>query len=560
MHGRPEASKVLLDPEYLGKLVAHPQAEIRLRALALIISTPATTQAFSAKALRSLTEPLCYVHGDHDPQVRNEIFSILRKMVGRIRGGSARSLKAPIGALNKTEHLVQDAPTLKMSKDFMEWYISFLLLELRPGASYQRRIFALQMMRFLLQSGLGKDVARQHLSKFGEDELQWPFYIYFFGRSFVETLLRLLLDPYEDIRTMAHSLLKFYNGSLHIPSKAEVRVVEHIARRSRRGDHADGLGRLYDLWVMRQHSKRPNSPSGGKGHLVHQQLEKLQSAISNIDQVENVGEAALPLHGLLLSLKYMVIELSSDSSEANLEPSLSWQEFSCRLLSICRLVWKKVQDSLCRDSPEGQYDEDDVIGGPKDVLAYAWRALRDSSLVLQSLLSTPFFANHSSHHCAGFEDFRDIGSLCFDQLSMLRHRGAFSTVCQTFALCCQRCGTASEQDVYDLPRTWYQQAVVVMKEQSSKLTRRSAGLPSLITGVLSARDDSLFELVVLELSDIATMPAAASSANAASTDLPQVHALNCLKDIFTNRKFAEATEPWLLGTLRLASSCLSCPM
>jgi hypothetical protein len=36
------------------------------------------------------------------------------------------------------------------------------------------------------------------------------------------------------------------------------------------------------------------------------------------------------------------------------------------------------------------------------------------------------------------ESFARIGHLSFQQLSSLRHRGAFATVSQTFATCCQQ--------------------------------------------------------------------------------------------------------------------------
>lgn len=57
--------------------------------------------------------------------------------------------------------------------------------------------------------------------------------------------------------------------------------------------------------------------------------------------------------------------------------------------------------------------------------------------------------------------FNDIGSLTFDQLATLRHRGAFTTVSSTFTACCQI--TQSLQSVFpDLPesenhlRLWYE--------------------------------------------------------------------------------------------------------
>jgi hypothetical protein len=36
-----------------------------------------------------------------------------------------------------------------------------------------------------------------------------------------------------------------------------------------------------------------------------------------------------------------------------------------------------------------------------------------------------------------FELFKQLGNLTFEQLSNLRHRGAFSTVATTFSVCCK---------------------------------------------------------------------------------------------------------------------------
>ena len=55
-------------------------------------------------------------------------------------------------------------------------------------------------------------------------------------------------------------------------------------------------------------------------------------------------------------------------------------------------------------------------------------------------------------------NFEDIGNLTFDELSNLRHRGAFSTVSQTFTACCQLVQTmpGHQNDGSDLLRKWYE--------------------------------------------------------------------------------------------------------
>lgn len=58
----------------------------------------------------------------------------------------------------------------------------------------------------------------------------------------------------------------------------------------------------------------------------------------------------------------------------------SWRKVHDRIVAICENVWTKVTPVLCIDSPEGHTDEliDDFMVGPKDLLSYSWRALKDS--------------------------------------------------------------------------------------------------------------------------------------------------------------------------------------
>jgi hypothetical protein len=52
--------------------------------------------------------------------------------------------------------------------------------------------------------------------------------------------------------------------------------------------------------------------------------------------------------------------------------------------------------------------------------------------------------------------FEKLGKLCFTQLLELRHRGAFSTVSQTFAAFCRRCVSSKIPELRALPEIWYQ--------------------------------------------------------------------------------------------------------
>ena len=104
-----------------------------------------------------------------------------------------------------------------------------------------------------------------------------------------------------------------------------------------------------------------------------------------------------------------------------------------------------------------------------------------------------------------------------------------------------------------------QLALSIMEEQAAKLTRRSAGLPAIITGILLGNPSSdLFGEAVSSLQKMAEAPLEYDASR--GLRLPQVHALNCLKDIFTNSKLGLSSETYLSSTLVIAARCLHSEM
>ena len=78
----------------------------------------------------------------------------------------------------------------------------------------------------------------------------------------------------------------------------------------------------------------------------------------------------------------------------------------------------------------------------------------------------------------------------------------------------------------------------------------------MITGILAAYPGGrFFDNVILDLQRVAIMPVNALS-DFAELRLPQVHALNCLKDVFTDTRLGPASESHISITLDIAASCL----
>ncbi|KAK2868039.1 hypothetical protein FQN49_003220 [Arthroderma sp. PD_2] len=233
-----------------------------------------------------------------------------------------------------------------------------------------------------------------------------------------------------------------------------------------------------------------------------------------------------------------------------------WKDALERILLLCEAMWSDVQAVLCVDSPEREHGNsaDDLLG-PKDILSCCWRALRESSLLLNAILCNTSFAPFGTQDGLSHKEFSRIGSLTFSQLAELRHRGAFSAVSQTFVSCCQRCSLSKDGSVTGLPEAWFTEILDTIHGQSSKLTRRSAGLPALALGVASSAKRPFFHDIMEKLQGIAKVT---PSSNSEQSDmrLPQVHAMNCLKDIFTATNLATITEGYLMPALSISAECL----
>ena len=78
---------------------------------------------------------------------------------------------------------------------------------------------------------------------------------------------------------------------------------------------------------------------------------------------------------------------------------------------------------------------------------------------MHALLLQAWTQEQTANQGLNHTDFRRLGSLAFAQLKELRHKGAFSTVAQTFALCCIKCAQSHDAETRKLPELWYHVSV-----------------------------------------------------------------------------------------------------
>ncbi|KAL8811725.1 MAG: hypothetical protein Q9200_001557, partial [Gallowayella weberi] len=601
-------------------MLYHANPHIRSIAFSLVIQSSSLKEPFTETALANLLLAIPFYHAEVDPKARQDNVAMIKHLCLRLAGVLKHLDNPRPDTWSKDsqwdrDRLIpetadcprRDRAGYEQHRAFFAWYFDFLLLELSPTASYQRHIISLKIIEFLMTNEISVMQSCNNGSFFegkrGEAYKTWC-------ETLPSALLDLALDPFDDVRELAASILHLIPGSSwsklkpkgnseYSPSVSWV-TSERISlsggsigltslrnpgleltlqratkkmQSTARADHADGFGRLCELALsLRTVSGQEESCCKHDqlvvGHLVSELEECIKTARLNFHAATKTAS----LHGLLIAARYSILRYNrySPSDGPDIEQSRIWRDLSDRLLDTASNVWIAVKDVLCADAPEGlelENPDNQPVAGSKEVLSFCWRALKESrsartelsgamysaykflSTMMHSIIagSKPTSIAQVLQHC----HYRKFGNLAFTELAELRHRGAFSTVSQTFAECCVRCVQSKDAQTQALTREWYQKTLECIQQRASAITRRSAGLPAMITGILSAEPEGdFFDFVIQEVQAIASKEIEMHEDE--NLRLPQVHALNCLKDIFTDARFNASVEQHMSSALELA--------
>ncbi|KAI4089386.1 MAG: hypothetical protein LQ339_008555 [Xanthoria mediterranea] len=589
------------------KLLCHADPHIRVLAFSIVIQSSSPKIAFPSTVLSSLVNALPNYHAEVDPKARQENLALIKRLCLRLKGVLISLSKGKVDLWSTKPTIERDRLLSNSSAaselaeasrehhlDFFVWYRDFLLQELSPTGSYQRHVVSLKVIDFLMSSSCFL------LYEESSDTLEGERCDFFksFYHELLTSLLALAIDPFDDVRELAACILKGIPraawASLSLKKAAEVRSLcpsyaresgaaddiplsaynpegnpgltlacQRTAKRAQttaRADHADGFGRLYALTVgLNTVSDQEHTRAERDQHALGRLMIELNDRIRKTRVDIHTAVKTASLHGLLIAARYLVLRYNRHNPTDELETSRSliWRDNCDQLLSIASNVWLAVKHILCADAPEG-YEPDTLDDqnpvGTKDMLSFCWRALKESSTSMHSMIAgskgAPIVQAFQTHH------YRIFGELAFTELAELRHRGAFSTVSQTFSDCCIRCVESKDLETQELPKSWYQKTLLCIQQRASALTRRSAGLPAMITGILSATPKgAFFDTVIRDLQAIAQLETDIDSKDE-HLDLPQVHAFNCLKDIFTDARFNTAVEQHMSASLELAVHAL----
>lgn len=327
-------------------LLLHASPSIRLAALMFSTSSKWTTELITKNVMSSLQECIPQFHAEADAKSRNEFISIMKKLLTRLKGGLAhvsRSRRVSQCVLSAKASRTSTIPgeissdnedpslaLIKRNVHFLKWYTLFLSGELLPTASYPRHITALQLLYTFLQLGLQTYVSTQCSNK----EVNEESAVCSNDRN-VRLLLDLFMDPFDDVRNMAVSILKlgvldsgplYYRsesysppshlskvGSIQTPVDTQFDLIEVRCRaqaimlRTGRADHADGAGRMNDLLYFRLNDhKRQDHIRRSRVDMVECLLSNLKAGIEIAKENLRLAVFQAPLHGHLIALRYVI--------------------------------------------------------------------------------------------------------------------------------------------------------------------------------------------------------------------------------------------------------------
>ncbi|KAK9692472.1 hypothetical protein K7432_014313 [Basidiobolus ranarum] len=207
-----------------------------------------------------------------------------------------------------------------------------------------------------------------------------------------------------------------------------------------------------------------------------------------------------------------------------------------------------------------QNNESSIGSENRAILSYCWRAVKEASTLLGVLLSRAPLndGNSDTLPVMSYEHVIQGGNLLRTLLTSIRHRGAFSAVYPGYIAVCSRLLTAPDSDHSAVPKTWLNENLDNILSNSVSVTRRSAGIPLCILAIVSSEPaDSTYLLnyTMKKAFKIAReVPSIEANQN---TDLPQVHAFNILRQMFTDAKQGTKVLSYVEDGLMLAISGFS---
>lgn len=535
---------------FVKTLFKHPDIKIQLACFRLIALCPNVSSPLSFEDFDCLESNIEFSFNVLDPDSRQILLKSMQDFFIRLRA-SCHSIARTMRSRHSDK--VALSGLLDRAMQFLTSFISVCKKHLYPTCNYQQVLVSLSFLDTLISFGLDDNVES---SSVREAQHVFPFSMVIIDRDLSRLMIDRLKDPYDDIRNLCLKILLSYKSLPGFISDSDAYFLFNHGLEllnAVRSHECDGGAKT--IYLCNHFMEK-----SVQGSILANTKVILNRLKSNIEHAKtSLLEAAVncPLQGYLIQLTYIFQSLSPTIVKNDNE---SWKNIVMELIKASETIWGLIKDVLCDDSPEGNLPDGEGEGGivsnledtpAQLILSYSWRSLKETSSLLTVLLTkclslfdeefTPFTLNY-------------YGELMMTWLWEIRHRGAFTSVYPCFIEYCSFLFECNKHEISELPDPWLHKNLSVIQEKSSFITRRSGGIPLSITAILVAGKDKreqLIEQTVISLISIAKQPVEQKNI-AGQFDLPQVHAMNTLKTIFTEHRLSSVSVEYLEPAIALS--------
>ncbi|PSK34698.1 hypothetical protein C7M61_004890 [Candidozyma pseudohaemuli] len=506
----PIDSGILTEGEMFELMVSDTES-IRLSALQLVVSTIKTSRIPSAHILKLLTDECIlegFVEDSRSSETRDAFSSTIRKAVISLKDCYIHNRESSPEAI----------------KGVFQWLLSYFMKKLSPSSSYLLLLIAFDFFEVLVEEEFD-GVARKNTQKLKN---LIPV-LEVFTLSFNSVMLRFTTNNYEDIRGKARKLLQTCPSGLLF-------------------DELDGLFSEY----LNNAIEALKSVQGRKSDENVNLLLLLATHYSTnqrklLEFIRLIQERLLQVNGESPHGFYTFFSKAFQTSpEFFLEQeTYSTELFRC-LLKCCQKLWQQYKANTTFETLE---DSDGLE-------ASSWRPVRESALLLDTMIA---LNKKSRFVFLDNELFLEACELTRDQLSNITHRGVFMAVFNTYVSACVVC--LESPSLKDYPKIWLQESLDLIKAKTQFVSRRSGGLPFLITGAIIAHKktgvDEIIDSTMKMLIEYTKIPL--REEDRAKAGFPQVHAFNCIKHLFLESALFPSAKRYLNEALSLALESIDSP-
>lgn len=290
-------------------LIEHMSPSVRLNALSLLISSKSASPLASG-TLACLKRCVPYFNMEVEPKSRNEFIALMKIMAIKFQN-IIRLLSRQDTRESHEDVKTDQAISLIEHLNFVHWYTTFLVFELRPTASYQSHITSLKVLSFFVDQ-----VAEYKNSETLKSSIETKI-THLCDTGTIRCMIDLLLNPFDDVRQAVTSILEQimdsyatdatsaeFLGKLEVLLKIALSRAEVAFRQSGRADHSDGFGRLHAL-LFRLKDRQGSMAKNKHEETLHLLLHELQVGANALQQNFPAAIKISSLHGYLISLRYV---------------------------------------------------------------------------------------------------------------------------------------------------------------------------------------------------------------------------------------------------------------